>query len=266
VILGFGLAIGFIIMKDVVSDNIVTMQDVESSTMIPFLGSISHGNRRDRAIPIVAHTQSELGESFRSLRVNLQYLTLGKEDNVIGITSSVTNEGKTFCSINLAAALALSGRKTVLIDADLRRPRIAAMFNLKKKRGLSNFLMGACGSDDIIQGTPVPGLDVITSGPIPPNPLDLVGDPRMEKLIEELKQSYNTIVIDSPPIGPVSEYIILMKYTNANIYVVRSNYTSRAHLEKINRLYKDNKIQNVSILLNDAKPGANGYGYKYAYT
>lgn len=260
---GVGLAVGLIITKDFVSDNIVTMQDVEKSTMIPFLGTISHGNRRDRASAIVAHTKSELGESFRSLRVNLQYLTLGKDDNVIGVTSSIVNEGKTFCCINLAAAIALSGRKTILIDADLRRPRIASAFRIKNDKGLSNFLIGNCPARDIITETPIAGLDVITSGPVPPNPLDLIGHPRMEQLIRDLKQSYNTIVIDSPPIGYVSEYIILMKYTNANIYVVRSNYTSRYHLERINRLYKEKKISNVSILLNDAKSSVNGYNYAY---
>jgi capsular exopolysaccharide synthesis family protein len=256
-------ALGLVVVKDFMNDNIVTLKDIEKSTEIPFLGAISHGTRRDRAAVVVAHSKSELGESFRSLRVNLQYLTLGKEDNVIGVTSSISSEGQTFCSINLAAATAFSGRKTILIDADLRQPRIASSFMLNNEKGLSTYIAENVPVHDVIRTTLIKGLDVIPSGPIPANPLDLIGHPKMEELINNLKKTYNTIIFDSPPIGYVSEYIILMKYTNANIYVVRSNYTSRLHLEKINRLYKDKKISNVSILLNDAKSQPHGYDYTY---
>lgn len=145
----------------------------------------------------------------------------------------------------------------------MRRPSVAKSFRLKNEKGLSSYLIGVCSLKEIINTTPTKGLDVITSGPIPPNPLDLIGLSRMEHLINALKQQYNTVIIDSPPIGFVSEYIILMKYTNANIYVVRSNYTSRFLLDKINRLYADKKIRNVSLLLNDCKSLPNGYTYVY---
>jgi capsular exopolysaccharide synthesis family protein len=257
------VAVGLIIIKDVVNDNIITTQDLERSTNIPFIGIITHGSRRDRTSVIVAHSRSALGESFRSLRVNLQYLTLGQENHVIGITSSVQSEGKSFCSSNLAAAMAQSGRKTVLIDADMRRPRIASTFKLNNEKGLSNYLIGSCSLSEVTNTTETKNLHVITSGPIPPNPLDLIGLPKMDELIKCLKQSYDSIIIDSPPIGAVSEYIILMKYTNATICIVRSNYTNRNHLEKINKLYEDKKISNVSILLNDAKSSLNGYYYAY---
>ncbi|HEY3429118.1 MAG TPA: CpsD/CapB family tyrosine-protein kinase, partial [Cyclobacteriaceae bacterium] len=224
---------------------------------------ISHANKTERTSVIVAQGKTAVGESFRSLRVNLQYLTLGNENNVIGVTSAVESEGKTFCSINLAVAMAQSGKRTIIIDADMRRPKIATSFRLKNEAGLSNFLIGTSNLREIIRATTTKGLDVITSGPIPPNPLDLIGLPKMTELITNLKHSYNTIIIDSPPIGFVSEYIILMRYTNANIYVVRSNYTKRFHFEKINRLYEDKKIRNVSILLNDSKSSASGYNYVY---
>jgi len=260
---GIAFSVGLIIFKDVINDNIITTKDVEKNSQIPSIGIISHGSKTERNSIIVAHARTAVGESFRSLRVNLQYLTLGNENNVIGITSSVESEGKTFCSINLAVSMAQSGRKTVIIDADMRRPKIATSFRLKNEKGLSTYLIGSSSLKDIINPTSTKGLDVITSGPIPPNPLDLIGLPRMEELINTLKQTYNTIIIDSPPIGFVSEYIILMKYTNANIYVVRSNFTNRFHLEKINRLYENKKIKNVSILLNDFKSSLNGYKYVY---
>ena len=261
----FGLvfSVGLIIFKDVINDNIISIKDVEQNSRIPVVGTISHGSKSERASVIVAQGKSAIGESFRSLRVNLQYLTLGSENNVIGITSSGESEGKTFCSVNLAAAMAQSGKRTIVIDSDMRRPKVAASFRLKNERGLSSYLIGSCSIKDIINPTAIKGLDVITSGPIPPNPLDLIGLPRMEELIRTLKETYTAIIIDSPPIGFVSEYIILMRHMNANIYVVRSNCTNRFQLEKINKLYEDKKIKNVSILLNDFKSSVNGYNYVY---
>jgi capsular exopolysaccharide synthesis family protein len=254
-------AFGLIILKDLVNENIVTTSDVERITRIPAIGNITHGSRRDRNSVSVAHSRSALGESFRSLRVNLQYLTLGQANHVVGITSSVPGEGKSFCASNLAVAMAQCGRRTVLVDTDMRRPRIAAYFKLPNEKGLSNYLIGSCSLDQVISKTESKNLDVITSGPIPPNPLDLIGLPKMDELMDSLKQSYDTIIIDSPPIGAVSEYIILMKYVNATICVVRSNYTNRHHLSTINKLFEDRKISNVSVLLNDVRSSMNGYYY-----
>lgn len=263
VMFSLAFSLGLVIFNDVINDNIVTLKDVEKNSLIPCIGTISHGSKSERAAVIVAQAKSAVGESFRSLRVNLQYLTLGNENNVIGITSSVESEGKTFCSVNLAVTMAQSGKRTIIIDSDMRRPKVASSFRMKNAKGLSSYLIGSCQIKDIIVPTSIKGLDVITSGPIPPNPLDLIGLPKMDELIDTLKQTYNTIIIDSPPIGFVAEYIILMRYTNANIYVVRSNYTNRLHLDKINKLYEDKKIKNVSILLNDLKSSFNGYNYVY---
>jgi capsular exopolysaccharide synthesis family protein len=258
------LAFGLIFMKDLLNDNIITTQDIATSTRIPFIGTITHGSRRDRNSIIVAHSRTALGESFRSLRVNLQYLTLGQDNHVIGVTSSIESEGKSFCASNLAVAMAQSGKKTILIDADMRRPRVASSFGLKNDKGLSSFLVGSCSIDEVINETETKGLHIITSGPIPPNPLDLIGLPKMEELIALLRKTYQSIIIDSPPVGAVSEYIILMKFAQATICVVRSNYTNRNHLEKINKLYEEKKIGNVSVLLNDVKTSMNGYYYSSA--
>jgi capsular exopolysaccharide synthesis family protein len=270
-ILGLGGAMGFILLKDFLNDNIISTEDIERNTKIPFIGTISHANKREQN-SIVAHTRSPVGESFRSLRVNLQYLTLGTNANVIGITSSRESEGKTFCAVNLAAVMAYSGRRTVLIDTDMRRPRVASYFQMENRKGLSNFLVGDCSSKEIINNTEHKGFDVIGSGPIPPNPVDLIGNTRMEELINTLKQTYSTIIIDSPPVGYVSEYIILMKYTDANLYIVRSDYTNKNSLKKINNLFDREKLKNFSVLLNDVKSSkasdnyyAYGYGYGYKY-
>ncbi|HTF18351.1 MAG TPA: CpsD/CapB family tyrosine-protein kinase, partial [Chryseolinea sp.] len=277
VVYGLAIAAAFLsvilitVLKDVWRDTLITAEDVEATTKIPLIGTISHAKKREQNA-IVAHARSAVGESFRSLRVNLQYLTLNANASVIGITSSRESEGKTFCSVNLAAVMAYSGRRTVLIDTDMRRPRVASYFQIENRKGLSNFLVGDGSIKEIINNTEHKGFDVIGSGPIPPNPIDLIGNPRMEELIQSLKQSYSTIIIDSPPLGYVSEYIILMKYTDANLYVVRSDYTNRKSLKRINKLLDREKIGNFSILLNDVQPSkesgnyyAYGYGYGYKY-
>ncbi len=262
---GIGIAIGLIVVKDILNENIITQEDLEQFTKIPFIGTISHASKREQST-IVAHARSAVGESFRSLRVNLQYLTLGQNANVIGITSSRESEGKTFCAVNLAAVMAYAGRRTILIDTDMRRPRVAAYFQLEGRKGLSNFLVDDGSIKEIINNTEHKGFDVIGSGPIPPNPVDLIGNPKMEELINTLKQTYSTIILDSPPVGYVSEYIILMKYTDANLYIVRSDYTNRNSLGKINKLHERKKITNVSVLLNDVKATkSSGYGYGYEY-
>lgn len=264
-VLAFGVAIGVIVLKDALNDSIVTHDDLLRHTQLPFLGAILHGGKREQD-GVVANAMSPVGESFRSLRVNLQYLTLGREVRVVGFTSSRESEGKTFCAVNLAASVAHSRKRTVLIDADMRRPRVASYFQMEADKGLSSYLIGDSSLKDVINETGIKGLDIIASGPIPPNPLDLIGQPRMGELLNELKKMYDTIIIDSPPIGYVSEYIILMRYTDANIYVVRSEYTTKFNLERVNKLFEEKKISNFSVLLNDVKYSRfNGYTYSYKY-
>ena len=267
----FLIVILALVGNDMWRDTVLSAEDVELTTKIPLVATISHAKKREQNT-IVAHARSAVGESFRSLRVNLQYLTLDAGANVIGITSSRESEGKTFCAVNLAAVMAYSGRRTVLIDTDMRRPRVASYFQLENRKGLSNFLVGDGSIKEIINNTEHKGFDVIGSGPIPPNPIDLIGNPRMEELIQALRQSYSTVIIDSPPLGYVSEYIILMKYTDANLYIVRSDYTNRKSLKRLNKLVAREKVGNFNIVLNDVRPSkesgnyyAYGYGYGYKY-
>lgn len=260
-LLSLGGPIVLLIIKDLWNEHLTTQEDVESVTSIPFIGTIVHGSHREKSNGI-EHKKCSFTESFQSLRINLQYLTLGQEKSVIGFTSSQPQEGKTFCAVNLASTIAQSGKKTILIDGDMRRPSVSKYLNSENTKGLSNYLVGTSSLDEIITPTRTKGFHVISSGPVPPNPLNLIGLPKMGQLINALRERYEIIIIDAPPIGYVAEYIIFMKYTDANIYVVRSEYTSRYHLSKINRLFEDKKINNLSILLNDVRNrGLNGYSY-----
>ncbi|MBW8049694.1 MAG: polysaccharide biosynthesis tyrosine autokinase [Cytophagales bacterium] len=254
----------YIILKDILNDKIIDKKDLEDNTKIPILGAVGH-SATGRAGIVIENPKSAIAESFRSLRINLQYLAAGKDKKVIAIISSISEEGKTFCAINLASILAFSGKKILLFGTDLRKPKIHDDFNIDNKIGLTTYLIGKCSVADMTQSSKVENLDIITSGPIPPNPAELLGIPPMDELMKQLKSRYDYIVLDTPPIGLVSDYFVLMKYVDVNIYIVRHNYTNKNLLSKINDLYDSGRINNLSIIINDIKPVGIGYGYGYRY-
>jgi capsular exopolysaccharide synthesis family protein len=205
-----------------------------------------------------------LAESFRTARINLQYLNLGNPRRCIGITSSTSSEGKTFCAVNLATVMALSGKRTVLVDADMRRPRLGAALGLEDGPGLSNYLIGEAEAPEIIRHTNVEGLHAITAGPIPPNPLELAESPRLAELFAHLRAVYDQVIVDASPLGLVSEYVVLMRHVDVTLYVVRASHTRRGAIRAINDMVAEKKLTGVDLLLNDLPPGKGtkeGYGY-----
>ena len=204
-------------------------------------------------------------ESFRELRINLQFLgTYKNQNSTIGITSSISNEGKTFSAVNLGAVIAQSGKRVIILDADLRNSSMESLFDISEvKQGFSSYLIGSSKLEDIIHKSQINNLDVIFAGAIPPNPSDLLGLPTTEVLIKNLKDKYDYIIIDTPPIGLVGDYIILSRFIDTSIYISRYNLTRKTDFEKINNLYSENKIKNISIVLNgvalDLTYGSNPY-------
>jgi capsular exopolysaccharide synthesis family protein len=203
-----------------------------------------------------------LAEGFRTARINLQYLNANMDRQVVGITSSTSGEGKTFCSVNLATVMALGNKRTLLLDADMRRPKVHERMGLELGNGLSTYLIGEAGVDAIIRKTDVPGLDVITAGPIPPNPLELFESPRLAELMQQLRQRYDQVVIDASPMGVVSEFKVLVHHLDVTLYVVRQGFTRRPMLRPVNELYRSGKLKQIDLVLNDVKAG-DGYGYVY---
>jgi capsular exopolysaccharide synthesis family protein len=156
--------------------------------------------------------------------------------------------------------MAMSGKRTLLIDADMRRPRMAETMDLADGAGLSNYLIGECPLEQVIRRTDIPGLDVITAGPVPPNPLELVESPRMEELFRVLRGRYEHIVVDASPMGLVSEFKVLVQHVDITLYVVRQGYTRRGMLRSLGELVREGKLKRVDVVLNDVKAGE-GYGY-----
>ena len=219
-----------------VNNSIQNTEDISKLTQIPLIGIIGI-NKDSLSLAVFDKPKSALSEAFRAIRSSLQFLY--KKQQVSGsktlmITSSISGEGKTFCSINIATVFALSEKKTVIVGLDLRKPKIFDDFNIGNDIGVVNYLIGQKSVDEIVQKTDVPFLDVITSGPIPPNPSELIISDAMGELLEDLKTKYDYIILDTPPIGLVADALELVEYCDAILYVVRQNMTKKSMLNLVN--------------------------------
>jgi capsular exopolysaccharide synthesis family protein len=269
ILIGILIPLIIIIIADFFNDKILDRHDVESRTDIPIMAAIGHNNKSTDFV-VYEKPKSSIAESFRTLRTNLQYLHIDKKltTHTIALTSTVSGEGKSFCAVNLASIFALSGKKTIIMGLDLRKPKLHKDFKLDNSIGISTYLIGNNTLDEIIVHSFQENLHVVTSGPIPPNPAELLESEKMNQLIMELKARYEIIIIDTPPVALVTDSLLLSKYVDTNIYVVRQDYSSRTVLKFVNSLYKDNNYQSMGILINDVKIPSyygNRYGYGYKY-
>ena len=268
--LGLLIPLLFVFAIFFINNSIQNTEDISKLTQIPLIGVI--GLSKDNTdLAVYNKPKSALSESFRAIRSSLQFLY--KQQKLDGaktlmITSSVSGEGKTFCTLNIATVFALSEKKTVIIGLDLRKPKLFNEFNLTNEVGVVNYLIKQKTVDEIINHTPIPFLDVITSGPIPPNPAEMIMSDGMRELIEELKLKYDYIILDTPPVGLVSDALELAQYCDVTLYIVRQNFTKKDMITLLNNRVKRGELNNTSIILNGfqnkAKYGA-GYGYGYGY-
>lgn len=264
--LGMLVPLLFVFVIFFINNSIQNVEDISKLTQIPLIGVIGV-DKENMSLAVFDRPKSALSESFRAVRSSLQFLY--KKQRVSGaktlmITSSVSGEGKTFCSINIATVFALSEKKTVIVGLDLRKPRLADEFNLTKDVGVVNYLIKQKSLSEITNPTQIPNLDVILSGPIPPNPSELILSEAMKELIDELKQEYDYIILDTPPVGLVSDALELAQYADVTLYIVRQNYTKKDMITLLNNRVKRGELNNASIVLNGyenkAKYGS-GYGY-----
>nr|WP_315217697.1 polysaccharide biosynthesis tyrosine autokinase [uncultured Flavobacterium sp.] len=253
-----------------VNNAIQNTEDISRLTQIPLIGVIGL-SKESSDLAVYLKPKSALSESFRAIRSSLQYLY--KQQSLTGaktlmITSSVSGEGKTFTTLNIATVFALSEKKTVIIGLDLRKPKLFEEFNLSNEVGVVNYLIKQKTVDEIINPTHIPFLDVILSGPIPPNPAEMIMSDGMQDMIEELKKKYDYIILDTPPVGLVSDALELAQYCDVILYIVRQNFTKKEMITLVNNRVKRGELKNTSIILNGfqnkAKYGA-GYGYGYGY-
>lgn len=269
IIISILLPLMLIILIEKFNDKVTELSTIRKLTDIPVLGQVRF-SKQDSALVAINKPRSSIAEEYRSIRTNLRFFSQDKGPSVIMVTSSVGTEGKTFTAMNLAAVMAASGQKVVLVGLDMRKPRIVEDFQISNDIGCSNYLSSNADFDEIVQNSGYfENLDIIPSGPTPPNPSELVLSENMEKFIAELKTRYDRIIIDTPPIGLVSDGLIIANHSDTTLFVVRDGVTRRSHLAQVNDLYKKNQLKKLSIIFNAIRkrPGAYGYnaGYGYGY-
>ncbi|MDP5158888.1 MAG: polysaccharide biosynthesis tyrosine autokinase [Flaviramulus sp.] len=263
----FGMFIPFVwvFAKDKLNTKVLEKEDIEALTNTPILGKIS-SNEGKEVIVVSGNKVTPVAELFRLMRHNLKFLTQGKNSQVIMVTSGKPGEGKTFVSINIGASLAITGKKVVVLGFDLRVPKLMKDLTLDYQLGLSDYIVDQTTKvDDIV----VPynnekNLSFIGAGPIPPNPGELMLNERVGELIEDLKKRFDYIIIDTPPIGKVSDAYSLTPYVDATLFVVRYNYTKKEELKFINEIEGTKRLNSLMIVFNDVKienSGVYSYGY-----
>lgn len=253
-IFGLTIGLGLIVLIRILNPYIYDKETVESLTTIPIIGVIrkfpDEIDEDNTQILALSRPKSVFAESVRSVRTNLNFIASEKSSKIICITSEVAGEGKSFIAVNLSSTLSLIDKKIILIAADLRRSRLHKTFNMPNDIGLSNYLANQCDVDDVIRKTSQPNLDILLSGPVPPNPSELLHSKRMRELTDELQKRYDIVMIDTAPIGLVSDSIPLIRMSDINIFVIRSGKSKFYAATVPQRIANEYHLDNTVIILN----------------
>lgn len=260
--LGMFLPTCYVLFIDFFNNRVRYLEDLEAIVNKPVLGKVFH-NFRKTVLIVAKRPNSSVSESFRSIRTNFQFFNNSGKKQIVLFTSSSSGDGKTFCSINFASALALNGSKTVLLEFDLRRPKVHQEFGSSNMIGISSYLIDKAVIDDIIVPTEIPNLDLISAGPAAPNPAELIASERTAEFIDTLKEMYDYIIIDSAPVGIVSETFLLMKYSDVNVFVVRLEYTVKDAVRSAVKSMESNGFSNFNLLINDLNTTRETFKHQY---
>jgi len=266
-IMGFILPGAFIFLRDLIKNRIESSRDIQTSVAVPILGEISF-QKLDGLVVLQNLPDRLISEQFRALRTKLNYLH-GPRDGgrVTLVTSGMPGDGKSFITTNLAAALANTGRKTIIVELDFRKPAILSSFGLDKPIGLNDYLSGRASKEEIVQHSEVnPNLFIIGAGQLSANPSELLEQSEMTGLIDWLRINFDEILIDTPPILLVTDAMILARYSDVNLYVIRQGYTHKSQLESVSQLWREHKLQKLNIVFNGVENRGTAYQYSYYKT
>ncbi len=270
ILLGLVGGIGFLLFKYLTFNEINMLEDLEN--ILPEKASVLGGvplfkyGLEYSQIIVTNSPKSMMAEAMRKIRVNLSYIHPNYK--TIAISSSISGEGKTFVALNLSAIIAMTGKKVVLIDLDMRKPKVHLGFGFNNIKGMSSLIIGKSSLEDTIIKEAEPNLDVITAGPIPPNPSELLLSESFKNILEQLKEMYDVIIIDNPPVGLVSDGVRVLSDADIPIYVFKSQYSKRNFVFRIRELFELKQLKSLNVILNGvphSKKSAYGYGYGYGY-
>lgn len=265
----FGLLLPamWLYVRSLMSNKFASMEELSRLTSLPVIGEVCHSRRvKDGPIVVSEKSTRPIAELFRLLRSNLQFMFPVKSSDlgqVAMVTSSCSGEGKTFVSMNVAESLALLDKKVVLVGLDIRLPMLAQNLKLPTSPGVTNYLSGAVENVEELINRHA-NCDIIVAGPVPPNPSELLLNSRLSQLIEKLKERYDYVILDSAPIGLVSDTFSLSRYTDVTLYVTRAKYTKKSFIKYLNSVVERGQLKNVAVVINDTNPKlSHGYGYGY---
>ena len=281
-IIGIGFALGLfssifiVIIREQFNRKILFRKEIEQQTGVPIVGELIFSEHGENPLVIGDGNRTVLAEQIRIVRTNLSYFGIKDDKKVILVTSSIPGEGKSFVSLNLAVSYALMGKKVALLELDMRKPKIAKQLKMEVVKGIANHLVGMASMAEITMSVnEVKGLYLLPSGPIPPNPSELITTEAFKSMIVELKKTYDYVIFDTPPVSVVTDAQLIAEYADATLYVVMHDKTPKVFLGMIANIYQQKKLPNMSVLFNGIKPRGfglygytygNGYGYGYGYT
>ncbi len=254
--------IGFIYL---LNNKVTNTSEIERFTNVPLLGVIpSYKRSINSDFQVLHNPKSMVSEAIRTLRTNLDFFTAGGTKKIITITSTISGEGKSFLASNLGGVISMSKKKTILLDLDMRKQKSASHFaSFDHSKGISTILIKKNTWQECVQQTELENLFFLPSGPHPPNPSELLLNGEFTDLLDELKKEFDYIVIDTPPVGLVTDGIMAMRKSDLSIYVVRANYSKREFLHNINRIQTIHKVSGLAVVLNAMNSSSKAYGYGY---
>ncbi|MBP5365198.1 MAG: polysaccharide biosynthesis tyrosine autokinase [Bacteroidales bacterium] len=267
-VFAFALALAipllFIILRQMLDSKLRTPDDIKRIANFPIIGEIPN-NKRETPFIVLKHPKSISAEAFRRMRSRIEFMVSGKKNIIIAISSSIPSEGKTFCSVNIASVFAINHSKTILLGFDLRKPGLSDIIDKDKDKGISNYIIGDCTLDETIIHYEK-NFDIMLAGAIPPNPAELISSQQCANMMNELKERYDVIVIDTPPMSLVSDAYLLSRWADTLLFISRLDYTLKDALSYTVSTFEGEGIKNVGLVINDTNSRKSRYGYgRYGY-
>lgn len=268
--LGLVISVVFLLIRYLAHNKVAGIKELEKLVKVPILGAVPQDRSHplsQTALVVEKGAKTSISEALRTIRTNMDFIRAETGPRVIGITSTVSGEGKTFVAANLGAIMALTGKTVCVVDIDMRKPKVHMAFDsINSEHGVSTILSGRSTLDQSIQSTEIENLSFVAAGITPPNPSELLMQPAFKELLSSLKKKFDTVILDTPPVGLVTDGRLVIKLTDLQLYIIRADYSKRAYARVLNDLKASGQFDNLSVILNsiDSTPGY-GYGYGYGH-
>ena len=271
-VMSFVLSVIFLLIKYLAHNKVAGIKELEKLVNVPVLGSVPRYERNGldhTALVVKSNSKSSLSEALRTMRTNMDFIDARNGSKLVSVTSTVPGEGKTFVAANLGAIIAMTNQKVCVVDIDMRKPKVHLAFGgVSSQDGMSTIITGKSNLKASVQKTEIDNLHFVSAGPTPPNPSELLLQKEFEELLDELKKQFDVIILDTPPVGLVTDARLAMVKSDIQLYVVRADYSKRSYAKVVNDLKASDQFSNITVVLNaiSSTPGYGyGYGYNYGY-